>query len=492
MLHGRPVRPPAVGATLISVDESSIKDLPGIVKVVTRKNYVGVVAEKPWQAIQAAQPAAGDLDGRHRPAESGAVLRLHAEAADARHAGRRLGRRGREAEGAAARSVRATYMYPFQMHGVDRQLVRRGRRAGGKATVWAASQNVYALRGSSATLLGVSAGHGPRRLHARIRAATASTAPTPSRSTRRSVAGGRQARSRAALAQGRNGVGELRTGVRRRPARRPRRAGQHHRVGLRRMVGLARRPSGRASGQRGERVPHGLRAGALPAADAVARADRVRRRQQHRAVVRRRQGRRQDGRAPDASRASACCRTASSRRSSTDRCARRSSCRTRSRTSRFMDEVAARVKADPVAYRLRHLSDPRLIDVVRAAAKRSGGRRGPRRGRATAAPASRPAAGSRASRATAATAGSRWRRTSTSTRTPARSSSDADDCRAMRVRSRIPTASATSSKARALHGIEPCARRRSHLGRTEGDGRRLADLSHADARDRRCRPSRRS
>src|SRR6185295_6370035 len=35
----------------------------------------------------------------------------------------------------------------------------------------------------------------------------------------------------------------------------------------------------------------------------------------------------------------------------------------------FFDEVAAHVKADPVAYRLRHLSDPRLKDVVTAAAK---------------------------------------------------------------------------------------------------------------------------
>ncbi len=34
-----------------------------------------------------------------------------------------------------------------------------------------------------------------------------------------------------------------------------------------------------------------------------------------------------------------------------------------------MDELAARVKADPVEYRLRHLSDLRLIDVVKAAAK---------------------------------------------------------------------------------------------------------------------------
>jgi nicotinate dehydrogenase subunit B len=35
----------------------------------------------------------------------------------------------------------------------------------------------------------------------------------------------------------------------------------------------------------------------------------------------------------------------------------------------FLDEIAARVKADPVAYRLRHLSDPRMKDVVAAAAK---------------------------------------------------------------------------------------------------------------------------
>jgi CO/xanthine dehydrogenase Mo-binding subunit len=35
----------------------------------------------------------------------------------------------------------------------------------------------------------------------------------------------------------------------------------------------------------------------------------------------------------------------------------------------FMDEVAAQVKADPVQYRLRHLRDPRLIDVLNATAQ---------------------------------------------------------------------------------------------------------------------------
>lgn len=37
----------------------------------------------------------------------------------------------------------------------------------------------------------------------------------------------------------------------------------------------------------------------------------------------------------------------------------------------FMDEISAYVKADPVGYRLRHLSDTRLIDAVKAAAKKA-------------------------------------------------------------------------------------------------------------------------
>jgi len=55
MLHGRVVRPPAIGAKLESVDESSIKDIPGIVKVVRRGNFLGVVAQSEWSAVRAAR-----------------------------------------------------------------------------------------------------------------------------------------------------------------------------------------------------------------------------------------------------------------------------------------------------------------------------------------------------------------------------------------------------------------------------------------------------
>ena len=55
MLHGRVVRPPAIGAKLESVDESSVRDIAGLVKVVREGDFLGVVAETEWAAIKAAQ-----------------------------------------------------------------------------------------------------------------------------------------------------------------------------------------------------------------------------------------------------------------------------------------------------------------------------------------------------------------------------------------------------------------------------------------------------
>jgi nicotinate dehydrogenase subunit B len=55
MLHARNVKPPVAGATLVSIDESSVKNVPGLVKVVSKGNYVAVVCEREEQAIQAAR-----------------------------------------------------------------------------------------------------------------------------------------------------------------------------------------------------------------------------------------------------------------------------------------------------------------------------------------------------------------------------------------------------------------------------------------------------
>jgi CO/xanthine dehydrogenase Mo-binding subunit len=60
MLHARNVKPPVAGATLVSVDESSVKSLPGFVRVVRKGNYLAVVCEREEQAITAARRLKAD------------------------------------------------------------------------------------------------------------------------------------------------------------------------------------------------------------------------------------------------------------------------------------------------------------------------------------------------------------------------------------------------------------------------------------------------
>jgi CO/xanthine dehydrogenase Mo-binding subunit len=55
MVHARNVRPPFAGATLQRIDESSVKDVPGFIRVVSRGNYVAVICEREENAIRAAR-----------------------------------------------------------------------------------------------------------------------------------------------------------------------------------------------------------------------------------------------------------------------------------------------------------------------------------------------------------------------------------------------------------------------------------------------------
>src|SRR3984957_11612647 len=55
MVHARNVKPPFACAKLTGIDESSVRDLPGFIKVVSKGNYVAVVCEREEQAIRAAR-----------------------------------------------------------------------------------------------------------------------------------------------------------------------------------------------------------------------------------------------------------------------------------------------------------------------------------------------------------------------------------------------------------------------------------------------------
>ena len=55
MLHGRVVRPPVINTEPMSIDQDSIKGIPGVVMIVREGKFVGVVAKTEWAAIQAAK-----------------------------------------------------------------------------------------------------------------------------------------------------------------------------------------------------------------------------------------------------------------------------------------------------------------------------------------------------------------------------------------------------------------------------------------------------
>ena len=155
MLHGRVVRPPAVGASVQSVDERSVQGLPGVVKVVVRKNFIGVVAEKSWQAERAArQLKVVWTQGARLPEQRTFYEHLRSQTATrdtlAVDSGDVAG-----ALAGAARVVRATYLHPYQMHASVGTACAVADVQGDKATIWSASQAVYPLRATTAMLLGL-------------------------------------------------------------------------------------------------------------------------------------------------------------------------------------------------------------------------------------------------------------------------------------------------------------------------------------------------
>lgn len=154
MLHGRVVRPPTMGARLVRVDESTVRDVAGVVKVVVRKDFVGVVARTQYGAIEAARKLVCQWQpGPALPAQATIFEWMQKQASRDE-----LSVDSGDVEAGIAKAhkvVRARYMYPFQMHGsLGPSCAVADVRAEG-ATVWSPTQSVYPTRSCIATLLGV-------------------------------------------------------------------------------------------------------------------------------------------------------------------------------------------------------------------------------------------------------------------------------------------------------------------------------------------------
>ncbi|CAN5356721.1 molybdopterin-dependent oxidoreductase [soil metagenome] len=160
MLHGRVVRPPYagvdagpfVGTSLIAVDESSVRDIPGLVAVVRIGDFVGVVAEREENAVK----AAAQLKVTWKPTPALPDLQ-DVETALRANPGKPRGRSDKgnvdEAIAEADKPIKRTYVWPYQMHASIGPSCSVADVQGGVVRVWSGTQNPHILRADLSLLL---------------------------------------------------------------------------------------------------------------------------------------------------------------------------------------------------------------------------------------------------------------------------------------------------------------------------------------------------
>jgi len=143
MVHGRTIRPGVAGAVPVKVDESSIKDIPGA-KVVWDKGFLGVVADKEWDAIQAAQKLKVEWSKVDQPFPEQASLYDHIRKASVRK--RSVDKENGNVDEAfknAAKVIEAEYEWPFQSHASMGPACALLQIKDGQVTCWSGTQKSH-------------------------------------------------------------------------------------------------------------------------------------------------------------------------------------------------------------------------------------------------------------------------------------------------------------------------------------------------------------
>jgi nicotinate dehydrogenase subunit B len=162
MVHARNVKPPVAGAKLISIDESSVRGIPGFIKVVSKGNYVAVVCEREEQAIRASQqlkaewqkpatapfPTSEGLFQYIRDAKPTSVTQSRAGVPD-------VTGDPDAALARAAKVVEAEYEFPFQGHTAIGPAHAMADPSDGQMTIWTNDMKSYGQRTGVAAFLGM-------------------------------------------------------------------------------------------------------------------------------------------------------------------------------------------------------------------------------------------------------------------------------------------------------------------------------------------------
>ncbi|MDE3196882.1 MAG: xanthine dehydrogenase family protein molybdopterin-binding subunit, partial [Acidobacteriota bacterium] len=155
MVHARNVKPPYACAKLTGIDESSVRNLPGFIKVLNKGNYVAVVCEREEQAIRAARalkttwekPATAPF-----PTSEGLFDYMRA-AAPVASANPVVVGDPEAAFSGAAKIVEAEYMVPYQGHTAFAPAHALADPSNGQMTIYSNDMKSYGLRNGVAAFL---------------------------------------------------------------------------------------------------------------------------------------------------------------------------------------------------------------------------------------------------------------------------------------------------------------------------------------------------
>jgi CO/xanthine dehydrogenase Mo-binding subunit len=152
MVHARAVRPPNYGAKLSKIDTSAIEKMPGVVKVIHQGNYLAVAAEGEFQAIvamRALQQAAQWQTAKMLPKQTDSYSILESLKTNDTV----IDNRGRGAITDQDNMMEAVYRKPYLMHGAIGPSCAVALLNGDHLTVWNHSQGVFPLRKTIAAML---------------------------------------------------------------------------------------------------------------------------------------------------------------------------------------------------------------------------------------------------------------------------------------------------------------------------------------------------
>jgi len=155
MLHGRVIRPPAIGAKLVSIDESSIRGIPDV-RVVRIESFLGVVAPDEWAAVCAARELKATwTEWEGLPGSDDLEHYVRESAVDHDETVASKGGDPKAAFSSAAKQLFATYAWPCQSHASLGPSCAVADVREDSATVWTASQGSYGQRAQLAKVFGM-------------------------------------------------------------------------------------------------------------------------------------------------------------------------------------------------------------------------------------------------------------------------------------------------------------------------------------------------